>query len=136
MDAEMQQMQATAAWPRLLQAIDAHGRDLQRTLAVHTSMCNQPEHAPALVASLEAAGLRQAHVTGSGAWTVSLDLPAMFAQGDGAPIHITVQGDSEGAVRKELLMHYDCYNYYVSPTTYYLLRLLLLYHNRSNYYDE
>ena len=67
MHGELLQMQATSAWLQLLEAINYHGQDLQRTLAVHTSTCNQPEHQPALVASLEAAGLRQAHVTGSGA---------------------------------------------------------------------
>ena len=71
-------MQATAAWTQLVQVIDAEGQDLQRTLAVHTSRCNQPQHAPALVESLEAAGLNQAHVTASEAWAVSLEYTCLF----------------------------------------------------------
>ena len=91
-------MRATAAWEQLLQVIAQHGKNLQNLLAVHTSTCSQPGKVEALVPSLEAAGFRQAHVTGSGAWTVSLDLPALYAPGDAAAFHLTVEGVSKKAV--------------------------------------
>ena len=40
-------------------------------------------------------------VTGSGAWTVSLDLPALYAPGDGAAFHVTVDVLSRKAVVQE-----------------------------------
>ena len=94
-------MRATAAWEQLLRVIEQHGQNLQYLLAVHTSTCAQPGKAEALVPSLEAAGFRQAHVTGSGAWTVSLDLPALYAPGDAAAFHLTVEGVSKKAVVRE-----------------------------------
>ena len=94
-------MRATAAWEQLMQVIEQHGKNLQNLLAVHTSTCAQPMKAEALVPSLEEAGFRQAHLTSSGAWTVSLDLPALYAPGDEATFHLTVKGDSRKAVVKE-----------------------------------
>ena len=94
-------MKATAAWPQLLRAIEKHGKSVRQLLMVHTSTCGQPQKAEALVPSLEAAGLGQAHLTGSGAWTVSLDVPALRAPGDGAAFHITVEGPSRPAVVQE-----------------------------------
>ena len=104
-------MKATPAWPQLLRAIEKHGKNVRQLLMVHTSTCGQPQKAEALVPSLEAAGLGQAHLTGSGAWTVSLDMPALYAPGDGAAFHITVEGPSKQAVvqdlRRLLLLPFD-----------------------------
>ena len=41
-------------------------------------------------------------VTGSGAWTVSLDMPALYAPGDGAAFHVTVEGPTKKAVVQDL----------------------------------
>ena len=95
-------MAATRTWPQLLAAIDEHGKNVQYTLAVHASRCAQPAKAEALVESLEAAGLSQAHYdTAFGAWRVSLDLPSLYAPGDGAVFHITVEGNQKAAVKRE-----------------------------------
>ena len=52
----------------------------QQTLAVHTSTCCQKDRAPALVASLEAAGLRDAiHDDKSGKIQVHLSIPFLFS---------------------------------------------------------
>ena len=95
-------MKATAAWPQLLRAIEQHGKNVRQVLAVHTSTCAQPQKARALVPSLDEAGFLQAHITDSGPWTVSLDMPALYAHGDGATFHITVEGPTKPAVCKDI----------------------------------
>ena len=145
MEGELAQMQGTGAWQQLLRVIDEHTKDVQQTLAVHASRCSQPQHEPALASSLEAAGLKDAHVTGSGAWEVSLDLPSLFDPDDDAAFHVIVLGDSKEGVRRELAMSktttiamrivsttdcyifsylHDCYIYYF--LLHQLLRLLHL----------
>ena len=101
MEQELEQMKTTAAWPQLLLAIEQHPKNVRSALAVHTSTCSQPKKAEALVLSLDAAGLINVHSTGSGEWTVSLDMPALYAPWDGAAFHITVVGTSKQAVIKE-----------------------------------
>ena len=99
---ELQQMKATAAWQKLLRAIMLHSKIVRNVLMVHTSTCGQPGHAEALVPSLDDAGLRHPRRTTSGAWTVSLDLPALYAPGDGAAFHVTVVGRTKKAVCQDL----------------------------------
>ena len=36
-------------------------------------------------------------VTGSGAWTVSIGLPVLYAPGDGAAFHVTVESSTKKA---------------------------------------
>ena len=45
---------------------------------------------------------RDANTTGSGVWTVSLDLPALYTPGDGAHFHVQVEGSSKTEVRQDL----------------------------------
>ena len=95
-------MRATEAWQRLLREIEEHTKNVQSALAVHTSTCCQPGKAPALVPSLEEAGLRDARATASGAWTVSLHLPALYTPGDRAAFHVTAQGLTKKAAVQDL----------------------------------
>ena len=121
MEGELVDMTNTNAWRQLLLAIEYHGLNLQQLLAVHTSICAHPE-AEALVPSLNKAGLEQAYVTASGAWRVSLDLPALYAPGDGAAFHITVDGVSQEKVVQDLQLHTTYYILYcILHTTYYML---------------
>ena len=94
-------MRATVAWPQLLKAIQKHSKGVRRVLAVHTSTCSQPKKEPALVPSLDAAGLRRDRISGPGVWKVSLDLPALCAPGDRALFHITVEGPTKNKVVRE-----------------------------------
>ena len=86
------------SWERLLESIDAHVRGHQHNLAVHASTACQPQKALALVPDLFQAGLNEAHVTASGAWSCTLDLPALFAPGDHHPYRRTVEACTKGQV--------------------------------------
>ena len=48
------------------------------------------------------AGLNYAHTTDSGAWTCTLDLPAMYEAGDGYPFRCTLEATSKKKVVQEL----------------------------------
>ena len=62
---------------------------MQQALAVHTFTACQPQKAPGVVDDLLVAGLRDAHVTNSGAWACTLDLPALFTAGGAHPYRIS-----------------------------------------------
>ena len=66
---------------------------------------------------LDAAGLRQVHVTGSGAWTVSLDLPALYAPGDGAAFHVTVESSTKKACQMKACQICLAFLLVVAPRT-------------------
>ena len=66
---------------RLLQSLDAHTKGHLQTLAVPASTACQLRQAVALGPDLLVAGLRDANVTGSGAWSCTLELPALFEPG-------------------------------------------------------
>ena len=96
-------MKATRSWQILLNEIEKHCRaGVKQVLAVHTSTACQRGKRQGLVEDLEQAGLRDAHTTGSGVWTVSLDLPALYTPGDGAHFHVQVEGSSKTEVRQDL----------------------------------
>ena len=85
------------SWGRLLESVDAHVKGHQHKLAARASTACQPQKAPALVPDLLVAGLNEAHVTGSGAWSCTLELPALLAPRRNHPYRRTV----EARARKE-----------------------------------
>ncbi len=89
------------SWPALLACLDEHAKNMQQALAVHTSTACQPQKAPGVVQDLLVAGLRDAHVTGSGAWECTLSLPALYAAEDGHPFRVMVEAPSRKEVVKE-----------------------------------
>ena len=94
-------MRATKSWARLQTQINAQCPYIPRVLAIHASTCAQPRKQKGLVPSLDHAGLREARVTASGAWTVSLTMPALFEPGDGAAFHVTAEGHSNRLAKED-----------------------------------
>ncbi len=87
----------------LLNVIDENSKTgPQEVLAVHASRECQPRKAPVLVEDLLKAVLNDAHRTGSGTWTVTLELPALFAPNDGYPFHLTHQATTRKQVVREV----------------------------------
>ena len=83
-------MMKTVAWKRLQEAIEDHCKNVQQTLAAHTSTMGRKNQG--LVKSLEDAGFRYARETQHGMWVVSLALPNLYTPGDNAPFNITMEG--------------------------------------------
>jgi len=87
------------SWTHLLECMKDHMKaTAQQNLAIHASTACQPQKAEALVPDLMVAGLQDAHVNDSGAWTCTLTLPALFQPGDNHPVSVTCEGRSKGDV--------------------------------------
>ena len=84
------------SWGRLMQSLDAHMKGHQQNLPVRASTACQPRKALALVPDLLVAGPRDAN---SGAWSCTLDLPALFEPGDSQPYRAAL----EARTRMELV---------------------------------
>ena len=91
------------SWWRLLQSLDTHMQGHQHCLAVHAPTACQPRKALALAPDLLVAGLRDAKVTGSGAWSCTLELPALFEPGDNHPYRVRLEARTRKEVAQDWL---------------------------------
>ena len=86
-----------------MQSLEAHLEGHPQRFALHASTAFQPQKVPALVPDLVVAGLTDAKITSSGAWSCTLALPALFEPGGNHPYWATLEARTKNEVVQDCL---------------------------------